>query len=128
VARRTKAAQRAALSTRELHAIARVLFDPRRFEILKHIAAQPCLACSDPLRRVSHQCGHNLAFLKELESAGLIETTRRGKFVEVVFCRTKWQAYLGELEKFDDAASLNPARAGSHQLDGWRSIADRRSQ
>jgi hypothetical protein len=31
----------------ELHAISRVLSDPRRFAILKKIAARDCTACSD---------------------------------------------------------------------------------
>jgi len=35
--------------------------------------------------------------LKELESCGLIETARRGKFVDVEFDRTVWAAYLAEL-------------------------------
>jgi hypothetical protein len=37
--------------------------------------------------------------LKELEPSGLVETTRRGKFLDAVFCRATWQAYLAELQK-----------------------------
>jgi ArsR family transcriptional regulator, arsenate/arsenite/antimonite-responsive transcriptional repressor len=36
--------------------------------------------------------------LRELESAGLIEITRRGKFVDVAFLRPLWDAYLAELK------------------------------
>jgi len=37
--------------------------------------------------------------LKELESSGLIETSRRGKFLDAVFLRATWKAYLAELKK-----------------------------
>jgi ArsR family transcriptional regulator, arsenate/arsenite/antimonite-responsive transcriptional repressor len=37
--------------------------------------------------------------VKELQNAGLIETVRRGKFVDMVFCRDTWDAYLAELNK-----------------------------
>jgi ArsR family transcriptional regulator len=82
-----------------VRAISRVLSDPRRFEILRHIAAQPCTACSD-LRGAFPISAPTLSHhLKELESAGLIETARRGKFVDVAFQRDIWDAYMAELRK-----------------------------
>ena len=85
------------LSKREVLAISRVLSDPRRFEILKHIAADRCTACSD-LRDTFPITAATLSHhLKELESAGLIDTERQGKFVNVTFCRPIWEAYLSEL-------------------------------
>jgi ArsR family transcriptional regulator len=87
-----------ALAARELRAISRVLSDPRRFEILKHIARQPSTACAD-LRRTFPISAATLSHhLKELETAGLVEITRRGKFADLVFRRTIWQAYLAELQ------------------------------
>jgi len=98
VATRTKAEKDGALSARELRAIAKALSDPRRFQILKHIAAQSCAACSD-LRAAFPITAATLSHhLKELESAGLIETTRRGKFVDTVFRRATWEAYLAALK------------------------------
>jgi DNA-binding transcriptional ArsR family regulator len=74
VATRTKAEKNGALSARELRAIAKALSDPRRFQILKHIAAQSCAACSD-LRAAFPITAATLSHhLKELESAGLIAT------------------------------------------------------
>lgn len=92
-------AARAARPTREVLAISRALSDPRRFEILKHIAAKACTACSD-LRGAFPITAATLSHhLKELESCGLIETARRGKFVDVTFCRPAWEAYLTELKR-----------------------------
>lgn len=98
MATRTKSEKRAGLSTRELRSISRVLSDPRRFQILKHIAAQSCMACSD-LRAAFPISAATLSHhLKELESSGLIEITRRGKFVDATFRRATWDAYLAELQ------------------------------
>lgn len=98
MATRTKTETRGALSTREQRAISKALSDQRRFQILKHIAAQPCMACSD-LRAAFPISAATLSHhLKELESAGLIETTRRGKFVDTVFRRATWEAYLAALK------------------------------
>jgi ArsR family transcriptional regulator, arsenate/arsenite/antimonite-responsive transcriptional repressor len=84
---------------REVLAISRALSDPRRFEILQHIAAKSAAACSE-LRGAFPITPATLSHhLKELESCGLIETARRGKFVDTTFCRPAWEAYLKELNK-----------------------------
>ncbi|MCL4524775.1 MAG: helix-turn-helix domain-containing protein [Acidobacteria bacterium] len=99
MASRTKSGKRPVLSTRDLRVISRVISDPRRFQILRHIAAQSCTACSD-LRAAFPISAATLSHhLKELESSGLIETTRRGKFVDAVFRRATWEAYLAELQR-----------------------------
>jgi ArsR family transcriptional regulator len=36
--------------------------------------------------------------MKELETAGLIETEKEGKFVKATFRRKVWKRYLGELK------------------------------
>lgn len=83
-----------------MRSIARVLADPHRFQILKSIAAEPCKACSD-LRTAFPITAATLSHhLKELESAGLIEIKRRGKFADLMFCRDRWEAYLAELTGF----------------------------
>src|SRR4051795_2675585 len=88
------------LTPRQIRAIARVLADPHRFKILKLIAASQCKACSD-LRTEFDITAPTLSHhLKELEAAGLIETEKRGKYVDLTFCRETWEAYLAELSKF----------------------------
>lgn len=81
--------------------IAKALADPRRFEILKHIAAQEsCLGCADLLAGFPITAATLSHHLKELEAAGLIETARVGKYLRARFVRAKWRAYLTELRTF----------------------------
>jgi ArsR family transcriptional regulator len=87
------------MTNSELHSIARVLSDPRRFEILKCIAAHDCAACADLRSKFPITAATLSHHLKELESCGLIEAARRGKFVDVTFRRAVWDAYLKELNK-----------------------------
>lgn len=94
-----KRRERAALNPRELRAISRALSDPTRFEILRHIAAERCAACSGLREDFPITAATLSHHLRELESCGLIETTKRGKFVDAVFQRTVWDAYLSELNK-----------------------------
>jgi ArsR family transcriptional regulator len=95
----TKPEPRKHLSLRELRAISRALADPGRFAILQRVARQTCAACSD-LRTVLPISAATLSHhLKELESAGLLQTERRGKYLDVTFDRPTWNAYLNELQK-----------------------------
>lgn len=99
MATRSKSDRHDGLTARELRAISRALADRRRFEIVKHIAASSCAACTG-LRAAFPISAATLSHhLKELEACGLIEMTRRGKFVDVVFQRTVWDAYLAELKR-----------------------------
>jgi ArsR family transcriptional regulator len=86
------------LAAHELRAISRVLSDLRRFAILKHIARQPSTACADLRRAFPSEAATLSHHLRELESAGLIEIARRGKFADLVFRRTTWQAYVSALQ------------------------------
>ena len=81
----------------EMQTISRVLADPRRFEILEKIAAQQCAACSELRAKVPITAATLSHHLKELESCGLVETARRGKFIDVTFRRPVWNAYLKQL-------------------------------
>ncbi|MCU1286438.1 MAG: transcriptional regulator, ArsR family [Acidobacteriales bacterium] len=88
------------LLKREVRAITRAISDPRRFDILRHIAeAESCAACSDLRASFPISAATLSHHLKELEASGLITIARRGKFVDTTFNRAKWTAYLAELHQ-----------------------------
>jgi ArsR family transcriptional regulator, arsenate/arsenite/antimonite-responsive transcriptional repressor len=86
------------LTDDRLHLIARALADPRRLELLRDISrAGDTLACEElrgctcvSAATVSHH-------MKELETAGLVESTREGKFVTYRLRRDTLDAYLASM-------------------------------
>jgi len=87
------------LKKTQVRHITRALADPTRFEIFQQIASGRCLACSQIRDRFAVSAPTISHHLKELEAAGLIESTRAGKFMNLTLRRDVWQAYLGELAK-----------------------------
>jgi ArsR family transcriptional regulator len=79
--------------------IAKALADPRRFEILEHIAKQSEMGCRTlcgcfPVRQatISHH-------LKELAGAGLVESRRDGQFVYYRIRPLVFEGYMEELRR-----------------------------
>lgn len=63
-------------------AILKALADPRRFELLERIAKAGCaLGCADALSALAISPATLSHHVKELESAGLIDVRREGKYV-----------------------------------------------
>jgi len=107
--------------------IAKALADPRRFEILEHIAKQREMGCQRlcgcfPVRQatISHH-------LKELASAGLVESRRDGQFV---YYRTRpavLEAYMAELRRRMDVTETTESAAVRAKPSRRKSAAAKRA-
>jgi ArsR family transcriptional regulator, arsenate/arsenite/antimonite-responsive transcriptional repressor len=79
--RLTKSAGSARLTPPRRIAILKALADPRRFELLEQIAQAQCpLGCAQALAALPISAATLSHHIKELETAGLIEVRREGKF------------------------------------------------
>jgi ArsR family transcriptional regulator len=78
--------------------ISKALADPKRFEMLERIAASneapTCSCVRDWLGLAPATVSHHL---KELESAGLVNVERDGKFARISLRRDVWNAYMNRL-------------------------------
>ena len=72
------------LTRSQRSAILKALADPRRFELLERIAKAKCpLGCSDALAALEISPATLSHHVKELQTAGLIDVHREGKFVHM---------------------------------------------
>ncbi len=77
--------------------ISKAIADPRRMAMLRAIA-QKTANCSGLMQCTGVSAATLSHHMKELETAGLIETTKEGRLLQATLQRKVWKSYLATLK------------------------------
>ena len=90
-----------AMEERQVMLISKALADPTRLSIFRAIArgGASCASIKDGVAVSAATLSHHM---KELEGAGLIDTSRKGRFLNAALHKKVWKSYLGELKSFTE--------------------------
>jgi ArsR family transcriptional regulator len=81
-------------------AILKALADPRRMEIMERLGTCTGPAgCSEMREALPISAATLSHHMKELETAGLIQIEREGKFAKLTLRRDVWNAFLADLQR-----------------------------
>jgi ArsR family transcriptional regulator len=87
------------MNDRVMLAISRALADPRRLEVFRRIANTDGTACMDLRECLAMNPATLSHHMKQLETAGLIETRKDGRLVRATLRRKLWKSYLSHLKQ-----------------------------
>ena len=85
------------MEEKQMLLIARAIADPRRMAMLRTIA-QNTSTCSDLRQCTSISAATLSHHMKELETAGLIETRKDGRFLSANLQKKVWKSYVASLK------------------------------
>lgn len=99
-------------SVEEALGIAKALADKTRYQILSRLSAQPdSFACIDLRECLQINAATLSHHMKELETAGLVEASRDGKFVNYLLRRDTLERFVARLR----ADLLDASREGQDE-------------
>ena len=87
------------LSADDLQAISRALADPKRFAILQQIAASEHMMCGQLHAQDCLSPATISHHLRELQDAGLVDSSRDGRQMRLALRRPVWNAYIRHLQQ-----------------------------
>ena len=96
---KVESASHEVMNDKAMLAISRALADPRRLEVFRRIAGTDGTACMDLRECLAMNPATLSHHMKQLETAGLIETKKDGRLVRATLRRKLWKSYLSHLKQ-----------------------------